>query len=98
MVQENPREGVTRSGRTPGGEVPRESLVTTLIRTIAFLCGTWFILWLGAENMDDEYITGLLIAAFYITAEALHMDPGRSIRRVFWGIRGRKDPSDGASQ
>ena len=55
-------------------------LCTTILSICVFLAATWALLWMGAENMDGEYITGVLIVALFIVAEALHLDPGKSVR------------------
>ena len=55
-------------------------LCTTILNICVFVAATWAILWIGADTMDQEYITGVLIVALFIVAEALHLDPGKGVR------------------
>ena len=60
-----------------------KELLTTIVKVVVFIVATWFLLWFGADEMDGEYFTGILIAALFIVAEALHLDPGKSVRKLF---------------
>ena len=62
--------------------MPFRELLVAVIKIAVFLLATWFLLWIGADAMDGEYITGILILALFIVTEALHLDPGRSVRAL----------------
>ena len=74
--------GLRSATELEGVLVSFKELLMTIVKVVVFLAATWVLLWFGADEMDGEYVTGILIAVLYIVAEALHLDPGKSVRKV----------------